>query len=41
VGTGETKVPEVERAEEQIEIREVKDQLSALRERTGDLRRHL
>ena len=38
---GETKVPEVERVEGQIEIREVKDELSALRERTADLRRHL
>jgi hypothetical protein len=38
---GETKVPEVERAEEQIEIREVKDELRALRERAVELRRHL
>ena len=34
-------MPEVERAGEQIEIREVKDELGALRERTAELRRHL
>jgi hypothetical protein len=34
-------VPEVERSEPQIEIREVKDELTALRQRTAELRRHL
>lgn len=34
-------MPEVERVEGPVEIREVKDELGALRERTADLRRHL